>query len=91
MKITPNNLIYHELIGLDVVVEANTATSMIGIAGKVTDETRNMLVIEKRGVEKMVPKSQSVFCFRMADGSDVRVEGKLLLARPEDRTGKLRR
>ena len=89
--ITPNNLIYHELIGLDVVVEDNTTRSMIGIAGKVTDETRNMLVIEERGVEKMIPKSQSVFIFRLPDGAGVRVEGKLLTARPENRTDKLRK
>ncbi|HDM35713.1 MAG TPA: ribonuclease P protein component 1 [Candidatus Syntrophoarchaeum butanivorans] len=91
MKITPDNLIYHELIGLDVVVEDNTNPSMIGIAGKVVDETRNMLVIEENGVEKMIPKSQSTFLFRLPDGQGVRVEGRLILARPEDRTGKLRR
>ena len=91
MKITQKNLIYHELIGLEVVAEDNTTRSMIGITGRVIDETRNMLVIEERGAEKMIPKSQSVFLFHLPDGKSVRVDGRLITSRPEDRTGKLRR
>ncbi len=44
-NITPENLIYHTLIGLEAVVSGSTNPDMVGIAGAVIDETRNTLVI----------------------------------------------
>ena len=44
-KITPENLVYHTLIGLEAVVSGSTNPDMVGIAGAVIDETRNTLVI----------------------------------------------
>ena len=46
MKLTPANLLQHELIGLEVEVERSTNKSMEGIRGRVVDETMKMLVIE---------------------------------------------
>ncbi|MEA1909324.1 MAG: ribonuclease P protein component 1 [Euryarchaeota archaeon] len=44
-KITPENLVYHTLIGLEALVSGSTNPDMVGIAGAVIDETRNTLVI----------------------------------------------
>ena len=44
-RITPENLIYHTLIGLETVVADSTNPDMIDITGAVVDETRNTLVI----------------------------------------------
>ncbi|MDY6966354.1 MAG: ribonuclease P protein component 1 [Halobacteriota archaeon] len=88
MEITPKNLIYHELIGLSLSVHTSTNKSLIGLAGKVVDETRNMLIIETGKGEKKVPKSCSTFKFTLPTGTDVKVDGKLLVMRPEDRVRK---
>jgi len=141
-NITPENLVYHTLIGLEAVVSGSTNPDMVGIAGAVIDETKNTLVISpsltgifhgkpnrdigsdidggsdgdrgNRGVlpelpsqmppecdnvapgllprndDRIVPKSHTTFIFGLP-GSDrvrVRVNGGLLVARPEDRIAK---
>jgi len=82
--ITGDNICSHELIGLGVRVIESTDAERIGLGGKVVDETRNLLVIEKDGKEKMVPKGECVFEFMIGD-EKARVEGKKIVARPEQR------
>lgn len=85
LMITPKNLIYHELIGLLVRVVQGPAQ---GLDGRVVDESRNMFTIEAHGKEKIVVKEQGVFVFTLPSGERVRVEGRILVARPEDRIKK---
>jgi ribonuclease P protein subunit POP4 len=87
MDITPENLVYHELIGLPVQVE----TPPYQASGKVVDETRNMLVIGTGEHEVKVPKSCCSFVFTIPDGRRVRVRGDLLQSQPENRIPKRRR
>lgn len=87
MARTPENLPRHELIGLDAEVVESTDPSRTGIDGRVVDETQNTLLIETSEGEKTVPKEESVFRFRLED-LKVRVNGKLLSGRPEERIGK---
>ncbi len=86
--ITPKNLVKHELIGLKVkVVDSKNPTSR-GLTGNVVDETRNVIKIEKdnRKEVKLI-KDQCTFSF-MVNGRWIDVDGKLLVARPEDRVKK---
>ncbi len=83
MPITPENLPRHELIGLEAEVLESTDENQIGISGEVLDETQNMLRIEDRKVEK----ENCVFRFTLPDGEKVKIDGKLLAKRPEDRVG----
>jgi len=46
MRLTPQNIIHHELIGLDTKVVDSTNRSLIGIEGRIVDETKNLLTIE---------------------------------------------
>lgn len=85
MEIAPDNLIYHELIGLPVQVVDAANPSLIGIGGRVVDETRNTLVIEEDEVERRVPKDVATLVFTIPDGRRVKVSGSLLLSQPEDR------
>ncbi len=62
MKLTPWNIIHHELIGIDTRVVDSTNSSLIGVEGRIVDETKNMLIIEDVQ-EKKVPKSGSSFIF----------------------------
>lgn len=121
-EITPENLVYHTLIGLETVVAESTNPDMVGISGVVVDETRNTLLIttgysdfsamkeataavrsEIRSttpnscepdevgeyfLDKTIPKMHSTFIFSLPDDTKVRVDGGLLVARPEDRISK---
>ena len=92
MKLTPRNVIHHELIGIDTKVVDSTNKSLIGIEGRIVDETKNMFTVETDGQEKEIPKSCSYFMFTLppADGKrylplNIRVDGRLLLSQPENR------
>ncbi|MGH9390915.1 MAG: ribonuclease P protein component 1 [Vicinamibacteria bacterium] len=77
----------HELIGLSVVVSAATDPSLVGLKGRVVDETRNTLLVETAKGEKRVAKRGAEFAF----GSEgVHVQGDDLLFRPEDRIKRAR-
>ena len=60
--------------------------SNINIRGKVVDETKNTLIIRSTGL-KRVAKKNATFKFSL-DGVAVKVEGKTLIGRPEDRVKK---
>ena len=85
--LTPKNLVRHELIGLVLEVADSTNADQIGLRGKVIDETRNTLVIETEKGEKTLFKEQCVFIFELPQGK-IKVDGKVLVARPEDRVKK---
>ena len=80
-------IIADELIGLEVEVVESTDKNKIGIRGRVIDETMKMLVIETEKGIKKVPKAECAFIFSYK-GKKVKVDGRLLVARPEDRIKK---
>jgi ribonuclease P protein subunit POP4 len=85
---TPENLVRHELIGLRAKVVESSNPKNVGIKGRIVDETRNTFTIEKKdGKEKKLIKEENVFVFDLS-GEKVRVEGKILVGRPEDRIKK---
>ena len=86
--ITPENLVRHEFIGLEVLVEKCSNKSLNGISGKVIDETRQTFLIRAENGEKQAIKDQCIFVFSLPSGKKVRVDGKILVARPEDRIKK---
>lgn len=89
--ISPKNLARHELIGLEVEVVSSTNKSQIGIRGTVTDESRQTLTIDVGECdmpEKSLAKDQCIFRFTLPSGLRVKVDGKILVARPEDRIKK---
>jgi ribonuclease P protein subunit POP4 len=82
------NLRKHELIGLRVRVVRATDPGFVGLEGRVVDETRNMLIVEVGGKEKMIAKQGSRFRFEAQGGAEV--EGDEIRFRPEDRIKKAR-
>lgn len=79
----PDEIIHHELIGLECrVVKAPDNTT--GITGDVVDETSGTLYIESGNIAKQVPKKDRVFEF-VLDEKTVRVKGSVIEGRPEDR------
>jgi len=86
--ITPGNILRHELIGLPVEVVQASNPAQEGIAGRIVDETRNMLAIETpRGV-KRIEKAHATFRLRVPDGTVMDVSGSALVSQPEKRISK---
>ncbi|MEM5793888.1 MAG: ribonuclease P protein component 1 [Candidatus Aenigmatarchaeota archaeon] len=89
MPITPENLVRHELIGLEVKIKESTDSTLKNLKGKIIDETYNTFKIEiKGGREKIIPKKNCIFIFILPNKTKVQVDGKILIARPEDRIKK---
>ncbi|MGC8812653.1 MAG: ribonuclease P protein component 1 [Candidatus Aenigmatarchaeota archaeon] len=88
MPISPENLVRHELIGLEVKIKESTDPTLKNLKGRVIDETYNTLKIEVKGKEKVIPKSNCIFIFILPNKTKVQVDGKVLVARPEDRIKK---
>jgi len=88
MPISPQNLVRHELIGLDVKIKDSTNKSQVGLRGKVIGETYSTLQIETKKGEKIIPKDITIFIFTLPNGTKVQVDGKVLIGRPEDRIKK---
>ncbi len=84
MRLRAKYLSRHELIGLECRVVSASDAGMVGISGRVVDETRNMLVIQGERGRKMVPKKGTVFQFVVGERL-LEVEGESILARPEER------
>lgn len=85
--ITPENILQHELLGLHIRIITSTNKNQEGIKGIVVNETRNTIVISTDDGEKTVMKDQCKFSFKI-NFNWINVEGKLLVARPEDRIKK---
>jgi len=85
MPLLPSNLPRHELIGLEVEILDSRDPGLRGLRGRVVDETKNMLKIRVGGKVKSVPKSIVYLRFILPEGEEVRLEGKGLVARPEER------
>ncbi|MBI2663547.1 ribonuclease P protein subunit [Candidatus Woesearchaeota archaeon] len=80
----------HELIGNKVEITDSKNKSLIGLSGKVIDETRNTLTLETKDKIKKVIKSQVKFKMKCNDKM-IEIDGKLIVSRPEDRIKRIRK
>lgn len=78
-----------EFIGLQVQVIDASDPGLIGISGRVVDETKNTLVIRTSHKEVVVPKRIATFRFTFKD-EEVDLRGSVIAFRPEDRPKKVR-
>jgi ribonuclease P protein subunit POP4 len=89
--ISPQNVLVHELIGLDVLVADASNPAHRGIAGHIVDETRNMLAIETDDGIRKVPKLHSIFRLTLPDSRVVEIDGPALALAPERRISLFKR
>jgi len=87
MKVTAS-IVQYEFIGLEIKVVESSNSDVVGITGRVVDETRNTFTILHNGKRKVVIKDTSVFEFVMPDGTAVEIDGKVIVGRPQDRIKK---
>lgn len=88
MKITPINLIKHELVGLQAHIVASKDSSNICQRGVIVGESKKMLHLSTPEGVRKVPKAICTFDLTLPEGATVRVEGWNLHGRPEDRMKK---
>ncbi len=83
--ISPQNVLRHELIGLDILVSVAKNPLHKGIYGCIIDETKNLLVIETpRGI-KRIPKLHSRFQLHLPGSDIVEIDGSVMVLAPEKR------
>jgi ribonuclease P protein subunit POP4 len=91
MHINPKEIIRYELIGLKVEIAESKNKSLIGIKGKIIDETKNLITIEMDNkITKKIIKDQVTLNLKLKDHT-VQVKGQLLVGRPEERIKKIRK
>ena len=83
--IKPSDLLYHELIGLEVSIVNSPDPDQIGLSGVVIDETHGLLIIDTQRGVKRIPKSNRIFRFTLPSRIKVEVLGDKLVGRPEER------
>ena len=84
--ITANNITSHELIGLNTEIVQSSNPQVIGLNGRIIDETKSMFTINTKKGSKMISKSNSDWKFSIQN-NDVVVNGTKITKRPFDRIG----
>ena len=87
MTVSPS-VVQYEFIGLETTVVKSSNPDVVGLSGKVVDETRNTFTILQNDAQKVVVKDTSVFDFVLQDGTVVEIDGKVIMGRAEDRIKK---
>ncbi|MBI1969713.1 ribonuclease P protein subunit [Candidatus Woesearchaeota archaeon] len=80
-------LVQRTWIGLEIAVVEARNKSLVGLKGKVVDESKEMLTVQTATGEKKVVKEQARFQVH-DQGKQFLVDGKLLVGRPEERIKK---
>jgi ribonuclease P protein subunit POP4 len=84
--ITPDNITSHEFIGLDTEITQSTNSEVIGLNGRIIDETKSMFKINTEKGVKSVAKSTNQWKFTI-ESKDIIVEGSKIAKRSFDRIG----
>jgi ribonuclease P protein subunit POP4 len=84
--ITANNITSHEFIGLNTEITKSTNPQVIGLNGRIINETKSMFTIKTQNGTKSIAKDTSNWKFSI-EGKDVVVEGSKIAKRPFDRIG----
>ncbi|CUR51701.1 Ribonuclease P protein component 1 [Nitrosotalea devaniterrae] len=84
--ITIENITRHELIGLETSIVQSSNLQVIGLSGKIIDETKSMFSIQTSTGVKLMPKSNSTWQFTI-NGATAIVDGKTIAKRSYERMG----
>jgi ribonuclease P protein subunit POP4 len=84
--ITPDNIRSHEFIGLDTEIIQSTNPQVIGLNGRIINETKSMFTINTENGVKSIAKSTNNWKFSIQN-KDVIVNGSKIAKRPFDRLG----
>ena len=84
-QITRFNIARHELIGLDARVSKSLNKQLLGLRGRIIDETRNTLTLKQDSDQIIIPKDVVHLRLRLPKGEVAEIDGRATTVRPEDR------
>ncbi len=84
--ITADNITSHEFIGLHTKITQSSNPQIIGLNGRIVDETKSMFRINTKNGMKSIAKAENSWKFSIED-QDIVVEGSKIAKRPFDRIG----
>ena len=84
--ITTDNIMSHEFIGLDTKIVDSTNSQVVGLNGRIINETKSMFTLNTENGQKSIAKYTNSWKFSI-DGRDVVVKGNKISKRPFDRIG----
>jgi len=74
----------YEFIGSRLEVADSKNKTLVGLKGKIENETKNMFILD---TGKRIIKSESIFRIKLG-GKTLEINGKILVGRPEERIKK---
>lgn len=83
---TTENIASHELIGLQTQIIESNNRQIIGLNGKIVDETKFMFTLSTKKGIKRLPKSFSRWKFEF-NGQEAELDGSKLTRRSYERIG----
>ena len=92
MRITRRNILYHELVGLEVKILRHPDPSIEGLEGTVYWETERALYVRIPGDlrPKLILKKGALIAFKLPHGGYALVEGEQLIGDPVERAKRAR-
>ena len=84
--ITADNITSHEFIGMNTEIVQSTNPQVIGLNGRIINETKSMFTINTEKGTKSIAKSTNNWKFSI-EGKDIVVDGSKIAKRPYDRIG----
>jgi ribonuclease P protein subunit POP4 len=84
--ITPDNITSHEFIGLHTKITKSTNPEIIGLNGRIINETKSMLTLNTENGTKSFAKSENSWKFSLGE-KEVILDGSKIVKRPFDRIG----
>ena len=84
--ITTENIASHEFIGLSTQITNSSNLQLVGLNGRIIEETKSMFRINTAKGSKFIPKNNNSWKFTIQD-KQVTVEGSKISKRPFDRIG----
>ncbi len=84
--ITIDNITSHEFIGLHTEITQSSNPQIIGLNGRIVDETKSMFTISTKNGTKSIAKAKNSWKFSI-ENKDIVIDGSKIAKRPFDRIG----
>ncbi len=84
--ITIDNITTHEFIGLHTEITQSSNPQIIGLNGRIVDETKSMFTINTKNGTKSIAKAENSWKFSI-ENKDIVIDGSKIAKRPFDRIG----
>lgn len=77
------------LIGLTARIVSSSSKELLGLDGKIIDETKNTIVIESNEKIRKIPKKGKIFEVTFKD-EKIKIKGDHILFKPEEKAKNIR-